>query len=103
MATPTKLKVTIDVNSADVERVMAAFVRADNNPDLVALTDPAAVLISHEPIPAGDVSRVGRRKLPPGFPAWSQTPQVWFWLMRTRGAQGGEGTQITNEFKSPRW
>jgi hypothetical protein len=45
MATPTKLKVTIDVNSTDVERAMAAFVRADNNPDLVALTDPAVVLI----------------------------------------------------------
>lgn len=44
-ATPTKLKVTIDVNSADVERAMAAFVRADNNLDLVALTDPAAELI----------------------------------------------------------
>jgi hypothetical protein len=52
MATPTKLKVTIDVNSADVERAMAAFVRADNNPDLVALTDPVAVSIMSRYQPA---------------------------------------------------
>jgi len=52
MATPTKLTVTIDVNSADVERVLAAFVWADNNPDLVALTDPAAVLVMSRYQPA---------------------------------------------------
>jgi hypothetical protein len=39
MATPPpKLKVTIDTDSAGIDRVLTALGRAENNPDTVALT-----------------------------------------------------------------